>query len=97
MPVILRPCDYDRWPDREETEQLPLNLLRSYDAEEMEMHEADPKVGNDPVPRHGSAGGLKQTSRWGSWNAPPRLFKKMPADEQRLCRSEMQAGLMNRS
>ena len=46
MPVILSPRDYDRWLDREETEQLPLDLLRPFDAEEMDMHEADPKVGN---------------------------------------------------
>ena len=46
MPVILRPRDYDRWLDREETEQLPLDLLRPFDPKEMDMHEADPKVGN---------------------------------------------------
>ncbi len=46
MPVILYPRDYDRWLDREETEQLPLDLLRPLESDEMEMHEADPKVGN---------------------------------------------------
>jgi putative SOS response-associated peptidase YedK len=46
MPVILHPRDYDRWLDREETERLPLDLLRSYESEEMEMYEANPKVGN---------------------------------------------------
>lgn len=46
MPVILRPSDYDRWLDREETERLPVDLLRPFDAEEMEMREANPKVNN---------------------------------------------------
>ena len=28
MPAILHARDYDRWLDREETERLPLDLLR---------------------------------------------------------------------
>lgn len=44
MPVILHQRDYDRWLDREETDRLPLDLLRPYESEEMEVHEADPKV-----------------------------------------------------
>jgi putative SOS response-associated peptidase YedK len=46
MPVILHPRDYDRWLDREETESLPLDLLRPFESGEMEMFEANPKVGN---------------------------------------------------
>jgi len=46
MPVILNPRDYDRWLDREETERLPLDLLRPLESNEMEMAEANPKVGN---------------------------------------------------
>ena len=46
MPVILRSRDYDRWLDREETERLPLDLLRPYESEEMEVFEANQKVGN---------------------------------------------------
>ena len=46
MPVILHPRDYDRWLDREETEQLPLDLLRPFESDAMEMHEANPKVNN---------------------------------------------------
>jgi putative SOS response-associated peptidase YedK len=46
MPVILHPRDYDRWLDREETERLPLDLLRPLDSDEMEMFEANLKVGN---------------------------------------------------
>ncbi len=46
MPVILEPRDYDRWLDRAELEQLPLDLLRPFDADAMEMHAANPKVGN---------------------------------------------------
>ena len=34
MPVILHVRDYDRWLDREETERLPLDLLRPYESEE---------------------------------------------------------------
>jgi putative SOS response-associated peptidase YedK len=46
MPVILRPRDYDRWMQREETEQTPIDLLRPFDSDEMEMHPANPAVGN---------------------------------------------------
>ena len=46
MPVILHARDYDRRLDREETEQLPLDLLRPLGSDEMEMTEANPKVGN---------------------------------------------------
>ncbi len=46
MLVILHSRDYDRWLDREETELLPLDLLRPYESEAMEVHEANPKIGN---------------------------------------------------
>ena len=46
MPVILHPREYDRWLDREETERLPLDLLRPLKSEEMEMFPANPMVGN---------------------------------------------------
>ena len=46
MPVILHSRDYDRWLDREETERLPLDLLRPFESDEMEVFEANPKVGN---------------------------------------------------
>jgi len=46
MPVILRLRDYDRWLDRDETERFPLDLLKPYESEEMEIYEANPKVGN---------------------------------------------------
>jgi putative SOS response-associated peptidase YedK len=46
MPVILHSRDYDRWLDRETTEQLPLDLLRPFESEALEMHAADPKVNN---------------------------------------------------
>lgn len=46
MPVILHSRDYDRWLDRGETEQLPLDLLRPFESDAMEMHEANPKVNN---------------------------------------------------
>ena len=46
MPVILHPREYDRLLDREETERLPLDLLRPLESEEMEMFPANPMVGN---------------------------------------------------
>ena len=46
MPVILHARDYDRWLDREETERLPVDLLRPFEAGEMEMYKANPKVNN---------------------------------------------------
>jgi putative SOS response-associated peptidase YedK len=46
MPVILRPRDYDRWMQREVTGQPPVDLLRPFPAEEMEMRPANPAVGN---------------------------------------------------
>lgn len=41
MPVILHTRDFDRWLDRSETERLPLDLLRPFEAEEMEIYEAN--------------------------------------------------------
>jgi len=38
--------DFYRWLDREETERLPLDLLRPLGSEKMEMFEANLKVGN---------------------------------------------------
>lgn len=46
MPVILRPRDYDRWLEREQTEQPPVDLLRPFPTDEMEMRPANPAVGN---------------------------------------------------
>ncbi len=46
MPVILHPRDFDQWLDREETERLPLDLLRPLPSGEVEMFEAHPSVGN---------------------------------------------------
>lgn len=46
MLVILRPCDYDGWLDRGSVEQLPIDLLRPYGSEEMEMRPTNPAVGN---------------------------------------------------
>ena len=46
MPVILHPRDYDRWLVRGETVQLPTDLLRPYEAEEMQADPCNPAVGN---------------------------------------------------
>ena len=46
MPVILHARDYDRWLDRGETAQIPLDLVRPYESEDMEMYEANPFVGS---------------------------------------------------
>jgi putative SOS response-associated peptidase YedK len=46
MPVILHPRDFDRWLDREKTEQPPIDLLRPLPADEMEAFEVSKDVGN---------------------------------------------------
>ena len=46
MPVILHPRDFDRWLDRDETQRLPLDLLRPLPSDEMAMFEAHSSVGN---------------------------------------------------
>ena len=46
MPMILHPRDYDRWLDRGETVQSPTDLLRPYEAEEMQADPCNPAVGN---------------------------------------------------
>jgi putative SOS response-associated peptidase YedK len=46
MPVILHPRDYDRWLDRDETERPPVDLLRPFESDAMEMREANPMVNN---------------------------------------------------
>lgn len=48
MPVILKPRDYDRWLARGEVEQLPIDLLRPFDAEAMRADEA--VIGRKQVP-----------------------------------------------
>ncbi len=42
----LHSRDYDRWLSREETHQPPIDLLRPFESEEMEMAPANPLVGN---------------------------------------------------
>lgn len=46
MPVILHPQDYDRWLNRDENEKLPIDLLRPFNSDAMEMGEANPRVDN---------------------------------------------------
>jgi putative SOS response-associated peptidase YedK len=46
MPVILHPRDYDRWLSREVTDQPPIDLMRPYESEDMELAPANPLVGN---------------------------------------------------
>jgi putative SOS response-associated peptidase YedK len=46
MPVILHQRDYDCWLSREVTEQPPIDLMRPYESEDMEMNPANPLVGN---------------------------------------------------
>ena len=46
MPVILHPRDYDRWLQRGERTQPPLDLLRPYEADEMQAAACDPAVGD---------------------------------------------------
>ncbi|MBB5056923.1 putative SOS response-associated peptidase YedK [Granulicella aggregans] len=46
MPVILHNRDYDRWLARDVTEQPPIDLLRPFESDEMEMEPANQAVGN---------------------------------------------------
>ncbi len=46
MPVILHQRDYDRWLSREVTDQPPLDLMRPFESEDMQMAPANPLVGN---------------------------------------------------
>jgi putative SOS response-associated peptidase YedK len=46
MPAILLPRDYDEWISREETERPPVHLLRPLADPILEIHTANPKVGN---------------------------------------------------
>ena len=46
MPVILHPSDFNRWLDREVTNQPPVDLLRPFPADEMESFEVSKDIGN---------------------------------------------------
>jgi hypothetical protein len=45
MPVILPERDYNRWLDVD-SPQLPVDLLRPYDADQMTAWEVDKRIGN---------------------------------------------------
>ena len=81
MPVILHSRDYDRWLDREETERLPVDLLRSYESEDMEMYEANPEVdsvwNNGPEMMQAAA----KPRRMGNCRSkPPPVGAELPRD-----------------
>jgi putative SOS response-associated peptidase YedK len=40
------PPEYDEWLDRGETEQPPTHLLRPYHETTLQIHPANPKIGN---------------------------------------------------
>jgi len=46
MPVILHARDYDRWLSREVPEQPPVDLMRPFESDQMEINPANPLVGN---------------------------------------------------
>jgi putative SOS response-associated peptidase YedK len=46
MPVILHPGDYDRWLERGDAHRPPIDLLRSYEADEMQAAPCNAQVGN---------------------------------------------------
>jgi putative SOS response-associated peptidase YedK len=46
IPVIPHPGDFNRWIDREVTDQPPSDLLRPFPADEMEPYEVSKDVGN---------------------------------------------------
>lgn len=45
MLLILKTQDYDRWPHADESMQLPIDLLRPFDADRMKSWKVDPRVG----------------------------------------------------
>jgi putative SOS response-associated peptidase YedK len=46
MPVILAPKDHDRWMAPADPAQLPVDLLRPFDAERMMMWKVGKDVGS---------------------------------------------------
>lgn len=46
MPVILHPSDFDRWLERGESHQPPIDLLRPFPSEDMETFKVSKDVGN---------------------------------------------------
>jgi putative SOS response-associated peptidase YedK len=46
MPAILHQRDWSRWLDRKPTTQQPIDLLRPFDADEMQVSLCNPLVGN---------------------------------------------------
>lgn len=46
MPLILHPSSYSRWLERGDQVQLPIDLLRPYEAAAMASAPCNPKVGN---------------------------------------------------
>ena len=46
MPVILRPEDYERWLQPGDSARPPVDLLRSFDAEQMKAWKVNARVGN---------------------------------------------------
>ena len=68
MPVILHPGDFDRWLDREPTDQPPIDLLRPFPADEMEAFEVSKDVGNvkNNSPQPSKEGENRKTTYCGS-------------------------------
>lgn len=46
MPAILHPKGWERWLDRTPTAQPPIDLLRPYDSDAMELYASNPAVGS---------------------------------------------------
>jgi putative SOS response-associated peptidase YedK len=46
MPVIIPEREYDRWLNVSDTQRLPIDLLRPYDADRMTAWQVDKAVGN---------------------------------------------------
>jgi putative SOS response-associated peptidase YedK len=46
MPAILSPQDYYDWLDRCEVERVPIHLLRPFPETTLQIHAANPRVGN---------------------------------------------------
>jgi putative SOS response-associated peptidase YedK len=46
MPLMIAPCDYERWLEPGDPQRPPIDLLRSYDEDLMKVWRVKPDVGN---------------------------------------------------
>ena len=63
MPVIIPERDYDRWLDVSDTQRLPMDLLRPFDADEMTAWKVGKDVGNVKNDRPDLVEGITEPER----------------------------------